>query len=223
MNTTGRIVPLDTNTHQAVQALLPWFVRERLHGAEREQVEAHLASCPHCQAELESERRLQAAHRQLGDGFPAGSTLDVERGLAAVHAQIAALPRERRRAALQGLAAWWRQGPVSWRWLLSAQCLVIVLLGIGLLWPADAPEPYRALGGGNSTAAASGNAVVMFRAGASELALRQALLQSGVRLVDGPTASGAYVVFAPDAAALQRLRAQPAVALAQSLEAEVSR
>ena len=212
---TGRIVPLGADTHQAVQALLPWYVRETLPPAEREQVASHLAACPHCQAEFEWERRVQAMHRQL----PAGGAGDVEAGLAAAHAQIAALPGQRRRAVLRNALSWcrrvWRQGPRAWRWVVATQALAIVLLGLALWQNAPPPAPYRTLGAPG--AATAGNAVVMFRAGTSEEGLRAALQQAGAQVVDGPTVAGAYVVRVADDAALQRLRAQPVVALATPL------
>lgn len=212
MNATGRIVPLGADTHQAVQALLPWYVRETLEPAERERLATHLEACPHCQAELEWERRLQAAHQQLP-----GRTGDVDAALAAVHAQIAALPRERCRTKLRAAWSWWcctwQRGAAAWHWVVAAQAAVIALLGVAL-WQ-EPPVTYRALG--TASPAVAGNAVVMFRAGTTEQALRQALQQAGVRVVDGPTAAGAYVVWVADEAALQRLRADSAVALAQSL------
>ena len=46
------VVPLDTDMHHAVQALLPWYLTQRLDSEDVARVEAHLAGCPSCQAEL---------------------------------------------------------------------------------------------------------------------------------------------------------------------------
>jgi hypothetical protein len=52
--------------------------------------------------------------------------------------------------------------------------------------------------------------------------MRAALQGSGARIVDGPTVTGAYLLTVPPAQAapaLQRLRAAPAVEMAESLAA----
>lgn len=240
MNGTGRVVQLDADAHNAVQALLPWYATRRLPRDELARVEAHLAHCPRCQAELEWERKLQAAHNKISERGELGSTdllPDVERGLAALRQQIEATPRlrGRRRAWLRGLGdrfERWREGrrdrwhrwhdrwhdSAAWlRWVLGAQFVVMALLAAALLLPIAPTETYRALG--TPASAKAGNAVVMFAPGASEQQVRSALQHSGARLVDGPTASGAYVVHVQSAAVLARLRAQPGVALAESLDA----
>ena len=61
----------------------------------------------------------------------------------------------------------------------------------------------------------------MFRPDARDVDLRSALTKAGARVVDGPTATGAYVVrIAPAgrAQALDRLRATPQVALAEPID-----
>ena len=59
----AKVVHLDS--HQEVQALLPWYVTQRLSGEELVRVVMHLADCPRCQADLDIERKLQAAHLQI--------------------------------------------------------------------------------------------------------------------------------------------------------------
>src|SRR5204863_100271 len=71
----------------AVQALLPWYVNGRLDAAEQAEVEAHLAGCPRCRAELALERQLQALLAPP-EAAPAGA--DAERGLAVLRRRIAA-------------------------------------------------------------------------------------------------------------------------------------
>lgn len=221
---TARVVHLDTDTHNAVQGLLPWYAADTLDAADRARVEAHLAACQRCQAELEWERKLRCAHGELG--APAGSG-DVEQGLARLHRRMAASPPRQRRGAwhrwLERCREAWGDSAPWLRWTMAAQTAVIALLGIALLFlPPSLDESYRALG---TPGQAAGNAVVMFRPGASEQTLRDVLQASGARLVGGPTAAGAYVLDIPPAqlqAALGRLRAQPSVALAESLGARTA-
>jgi anti-sigma factor RsiW len=222
---SGRIVQLDADTHQAVQALLPWYVTQRLPPQDLAHVQTHLADCPRCQAELAHERKLQAAYAEID--APAG---DVEHGWAAMRAQMAAdgkrsnplaelMPWLRDGAA--GLHRQWRAGAPWLRWGLAAQFAVIAMLVAAVLTTAPA---YHLLG--NTAGPAQGNLVVKFRPDATENDLRQALRDSGARLVDGPTVTDAYVLNVSEAqrsTALARLRAQRAVALAESLDAGGSR
>jgi len=199
------VVPLDTDEHRAIQALLPWYLTRRLDSADLARVEAHLAGCPSCREELELEQRLQAAQ-------PISPAGDAERGLARMRELIrATTPRERpvRAPALRWML-----------WGLGAQFAVIAMLATLLMLPRTGDDAYRTLG--TPAAAVAANAVVMFKPDTSEQQIRAALRNSGARLVDGPTASNAYLLSVSShdhAAAIARLRAQPGVSLAESLDA----
>ena len=217
MNEPRVVVRLDAERHRAVQALLPWHAAQTLDAHNRERVEAHLAECPRCQADLAFERRLQAAHGSVG-----GATgHDIEADWARLAARLDA-PAPRRGAGLRsGVARWrarWSALGTGLRGVLLAQCALIAALGVALLLSMPFAGVYRALGA--APANAQGNLLVMFRAGASEAQLRAALQAAGARIVDGPTAAGAWVLAVPvarKAAALETLRAQPTVRLAEPL------
>ena len=173
------VVQLDTESHRAVQALLPWYVTQRLEGAELARVEAHLAACPHCLADFEWERTVQAAHGGLH------TSGDVERGLARLRSRIDTRRRRRLPRLISGVVDGWHDSPPVWRWTLGAQFLAIVSLSAAIvLAPVLAPR-YRTLG--VSSDATAGRLVVVFRPDATEQEIRQALIGSGTRLVDGPT------------------------------------
>lgn len=184
------VLPLDREAHDAVQMLLPWYLTRRLEPQEQALVERHLAVCAHCRAELAFERRLKAALAEL----PAGD--QAEQGLARLRPQL----RGRR-------AGWWR-----WRRALAAALLLggpAALLG---LWPA-----YRGLG---PASAGPANLVLKPRAGSDAAALRQRLPE-GVTVV-GSTVTGGWLLWAAPprrAEVLARLRADPAVELAEPLDA----
>jgi len=215
---SGRVIPLGTDIHSRVQALLPWYVRGSLDIEERARIEAHLGECALCQAELAWERRLHVA-----DDAAAPSE-DVERDLALLRERLvgAAVPaRQGERAAR--LPRGWRQGPAWLRWALVAQCAVIATLMLGLF--ADAPSPeqrYRALGRHAVVpVAGGGNLVVRFRPETTEQQMRQTLRDSDARLVYGPTTTDAYVLSVPAERvkdAIGRLRAQRTVLLVESLD-----
>jgi hypothetical protein len=222
---TGRIIPLQGDHHRKVQALLPWFVAGRLGEADMVDLRAHLTVCPECQADLRAEQRLAEAMETLADA-PAEPP-DVERGWAAMRRALGA--EARRRAPPQrveaGFSAWWAQVRGRWGaawvpWAVAAQSALLIACAALLLRGLGAPVRYLALGAPSS--AGPGNVVLMFKPETSESAMRQVLRASRVRLVDGPTAAGAYVGrVAPSerAAALAALRGRPELTLAEPVDA----
>src|SRR5437867_6876331 len=125
------VVPLDTDEHRAIQALLPWYLTRRLDSEDFARVEAHLAGCPSCREELELEQRLQAAQPLSREG-------DAERGLARMRELICATtPRERpvRAPALRWVF-----------WGLVAQFAVIAVLAMLLVLPRTGADAHRTLG-----------------------------------------------------------------------------
>jgi hypothetical protein len=89
-----------------------------------------------------------------------------------------------------------------------------------LLVRPDRPEDsaYRGLG---AAGPATAGIVVVFRPETPERELRRIVRDSGGHLAGGPTAGDAWLVDGADTkAVLTRLRAEPAVALAEPLAAE---
>jgi hypothetical protein len=224
---TGRIIRLRGDGHQDVQALLPWYVAGGLDDAEQALVEAHVAACAECQAELRDERLLADAVADL-PYVDVGSPAAVAQGWDSMKRRI---ERERRKpapiAALRGWTdgAWREAGRQSrvaapWlRWTVAAQFCLLLALGAAMTLSAR-PVRYVALGA--APTAAAGDVVVMFRPDTPERDLRRMLQSSGARLVDGPTAADAYLLHvapAERAAALATLRRQPDVALAEPVDA----
>ncbi|RZM07374.1 MAG: hypothetical protein EOP68_14020 [Sphingomonas sp.] len=102
--------------------------------------------------------------------------------------------------------------------MVAAQFVAVLALGAQTLTQRSDGRPgaYHVLGDAGATR--SGNVLAMFRPEASEAAFRRALQASGARLVDGPTASGAYVLAVPGDAALARLRRDADVTMAEPIE-----
>lgn len=198
----GNLVHLRGDPHAETQKLLPWYVTGACDAADRILVEAHLAACAECRADLAGERRLKAAVAQLPDDGGGGW----ERLAASLTAQDPPRP-----------------APFHVRrivWFAVAQAALLLLV-VGI-WTQRSPEPaaYHALG--DAPPPQVGNLLVMFAPQTSEQDLRKAIEASRARLVDGPTATGAYVLaIAPDrrSAALAILRDQPGVTLAQPIDA----
>jgi hypothetical protein len=219
---TGRIIPLRGEPHERIQSLLPWFVTDRLDAAERAEVEAHLIGCPDCRAEERLERRLGAE--------VAAMPMDVEQSWARLRARLDRPAPNRGRGSGGGLAAAWRGlgrslrgGPPWMGWAMAAQAALMVLL-LGVVLPHAGPgrgvdARYHALGASPSDRV--GNVVVMFRPDTPERDLRAALEAGQARLVDGPTAAGAYVLAVPGArrgAALTALRGRAGVVMAEPID-----
>jgi anti-sigma factor RsiW len=191
------VIPMEHDEHAAVQALLPWFARGQLDAAGAAQVQRHLSSCPLCRNELAAERPLQTLLRAAGDT----DVGNVETGLAKLHARMQPAARP---SALRWMP-----------WALGAQgCAVALLLGLWL--QARQEVPYEALSAAGSTPVVA-DALVMFKPGTSELAVRKLLLAQGASIVAGPTETGAWLLRV-EPRGLAALRAAPIVQLAEPLQ-----
>ena len=213
----SRVVQLGVDVHQRVQTLLPWYVGAGLDEEERASVEAHLAECPRCQAELAWERKLHAAD----DG--AAAPADAERGFAVLRERIAGgAARSRPTGLAARLARGWQRGPAWMRWAVVGQCAVIAMFGVALLIGAPSSEDrYRALGAPAAAPGAAGNLIVRFRPDATEQQMRSVLRDNEARLVYGPTTTDAYLLAVPPErvrAVVTRLRAQNVVLLVEALD-----
>lgn len=209
--------------HHAVERLLPWYTAARLDEADRATVEAHLADCGDCRQALALERRLKSEVASLSPQAAAD--------WAALRERLTPMPHRRsgwRSAPAAGVRAWRgagddaRRNPARLARTLAvpaAAAAIAATLVLAVVPPDKQPAPYRTLGA--APAAATGNVIVMFRPDLTEAGLRGVLRDSGARLVDGPTSANAYVLRVPDGrrgAALQRLRAQSAITLAQPID-----
>jgi len=199
----GDLVQL-RDAHDRAQMLLPWHVNGTLEPGDAALFEAHLAECEECRRDLAAEIALRGLYAEVPAVEPAALPTKLEaRRRPARRRPWQALPRR--------LGSPWGKA--------AAAAAALVLLAVFAL-PAERDGPYRLLGADEP--AAQGNAIVLFSPDTPERDLRAALEQAGARLVDGPTASGAYIVQVPPetrAAALDGLRARPQVILAEPVDA----
>jgi hypothetical protein len=221
---SGRVVRLGGDVHQKVQALLPWYVHASLDAEELAHVEAHLAECPRCQAELAWERKVQATCPNQDADAP-GAVDHVDQEFAQLRQRIAGSKAPHRRYGLMArLKLRWYQAPAWTRLFMLGQCVLVATLSSGLLLVSQAPDHrFRALGepAATSASAESGNLIVRFRPEATEQEMRRVLRDSKARLVNGPTTTDAYVLAVPDGPqgeAVNRLRKEPSVLLVESLD-----
>lgn len=204
------IVKLRGSPHDLTQELLPWYIKGTLPAEKMAEIDAHLADCSACRRDLEAERRLASAIVEL--------PLESERAWSVIEASLDRRPQSG--SVPQRIALLGRRVPVAWvlaSSLAAASAATILVMALPYRQPAN--QTYVALGSPPTSRA--GNAVVMFTPGATEQELRTLLRGAGARLVNGPTASGAYVVeIAPNSleTALAGLNKSPSIALAQPID-----
>jgi hypothetical protein len=195
------------DTHEQAQMLLPWRVNGTLEPGEEALLEAHLAECEECRRDL-------AANRALRELYAAAPVEE--------RSEPFALPRARRtrqRPSGRRWEAMTRRARSGWGNAAVAAAAAVLALAVFVV-PAEREGGFRLLGA--DEAPLEGNAIVLFSPDTAERDLRAALEAAGARLVDGPTASGAYVVLVPRedrAEALAGLRALPQVVLAEPVDA----
>ena len=207
----GHVIPLHGERHTAVSLLLPWYATGRIDAADRAMVEAHLAQCAECEAELRVERAIasRAAEHAPETDQNWAALLPQLRGAAPPARKmrvpvVSHLPEKRRWA--------WAQAGLGWA--IAAQLMLVLLLGDRLA-PGARGALYHALG--SSPTGRTANVLVMFKPETRELRLRAALRASGATLVGGPTEADAYLLSVPSPRrdmALSRLRSDPSVTLA---------
>jgi anti-sigma factor RsiW len=204
----GRIIRFNPDRHQETRTLLPWFVNGQLESEERARVEAHLRDCPECQAELRLEQRLAQSVAEL--------PFDVDQSWEELRRRIELHPE---RAGWIARARTALARPGGFGWALAAQFVLVLAMAGFLVLPLMKPAAYHALG--TTRPATGGDVIVLFQEDARAQDLTRVLRASGARLVDGPTATDAYLLDVPSggqAAALKRLRADSAVAMAEPID-----
>lgn len=201
--------------HLEAQDALPWLANGTLAGAELERVQAHVESCAHCRADLALLRTVHAA------GPGQDLDFDPDRALARLveHLpQLDAAPAQEQTGLLQR----WRNRVAAndrtWlRAAVAAQFCAIAVLAALLARPSAQPDSYHVLGAAGANGMA--RVVVTFRPDTPEAELRRIVRASGARIVGGPTVTDAWLVGADGRLdpVLARLRAEPAVTLAEPL------
>jgi hypothetical protein len=221
--------------------LLPWFVNATLSAADRDRVEAHLADCALCRAELAAEHRIRTLLRQpeAVQAVPQLglrkllARIDEERPLAdgqrtvtddvpvhAAHVAPAAPTRTRR------LRRPWHTALTPW----LAAAVIVEALGLGVLGVQSAQQrnglesaSYRTMTATAASAVDGPGFRVVFTPGMTLIELRDVLRAQRLTVVAGPSEAGVFTLRLAGGAtdadasadALATLRADPRVRFAE--------
>jgi anti-sigma factor RsiW len=195
--------------HHDAEELLPWYATGQLDRDDAARVEQHLSSCAHCRRQLAFERRMV-------DEVPRLSP-EVDSGWARIRRRL-----ERRRGVSDRFRDW---TATAWRslsrpaiaTLAAAQLAFVIIAGTVLL--SFGKPAYRALG--SAPPPPSANVIAMFRPDTTEAQLRDLLEANGASLVDGPTATDAYLLRVPGSSrpeVLARLRNDGHILMAEPID-----
>jgi hypothetical protein len=212
----------DLVPHDAAEELLPWYATGQLDPDEHARVERHLSSCAHCRRQLAFERRMVDEFAALSPEIDAGWARLKQRIERAepLRPNAVARPAERWRDRVASAASpiWQTVSRPRIAAFAMAQLAFVIIAG-AILLSLSRPS-YRALG--SAPAPQSANVIAIFRADTTESQLRELLQENRASLVGGPTPTDAYLLSVPGPsrqAALQRLRADRHVVMAQPIDA----
>ena len=153
---SGRVLRFDDPEHEAVEALLPWFVNGTLDVDECSLVERHLKDCTRCGYEADSLRQLKTAYGESGMVPDAAQSL---------HKLRRKLDKPRARRLLPRLFDLTRFGRQSWlwvHWVVAGELAVILVLGMLLVFSGRPTTLYQTLGAADVPRHVAGSLVVVF-------------------------------------------------------------
>lgn len=209
----AEIFPLKASEHDKVQELLPWYVTDTLSADEHALVDAHLERCAEC-------REMLAFEHQLAEGV-ATLPLNVEDSWKAMSHRMA--EGEQPEPVASNVHFLKRRVPVGWTALSALAAAATVAFAFVGLPSAQTGQTYHTLSA--PAAPTRGQLVVLFKPDTTEQQMRVILAAQGARMVDGPTAAGAYVLRVDNGQpvrALAALRQSSQVVLAEPIEGSSS-
>src|SRR5262249_53194286 len=179
-----RLYPIDDPQHSEAADLLPWYANGTLDDKERAQVERHLADCIACKQDLQDLKSVQAMYAEEAPDHAAA------RALARARQRIARLETGGDSRAHHAKLRWWQV-------VLVGQAALILLLAAALLLRPDLHYYHTQAAAQGSAHGGGAGLVVIFDGARSEGELRDLLRSLDARVVDGPTAEGAYTLQVP--------------------------
>lgn len=206
--------------HEAISALIPWYVNGTIDELDRQRVDVHVRACAVCRDDLSLERRIhQSMAAEVGvEYMPAASLKRLQAKLDGLEAE--AVPSD----APVGVRPAHRSVP--WQGLMAAS-IAVLALAVSLL-AADRWLQYRARAlqpayyTVTTPAARAPDEVIraVFSPTITLAELQGILDESGLRIISGPTPAGVYSLGAksarPVSSSLALLRRHATVRFAES-------
>jgi hypothetical protein len=121
------MTPRIPDTHAEAWALLPWLANGRISTDDREWIEAHVAGCAECRAELASQRMVASRMNDAGEQPATGN--DEQRSFNKLWARIEAA--ESATVPAMGTVGGGARASRTVRWLAAA--VVVQAVGLGVL------------------------------------------------------------------------------------------
>lgn len=189
------------DTHAEAWALLPFFANGRIEAADREWVEAHVATCADCRAELASQRQIAG---QMNRDGAAPSVNDEQKSFNKLWARIEASESLAASTNVNAGTAHAPRASRAVRWLAAA--VVVQAIGLGALGTNamrdDAPaDLYDTVATPEARLDAPAVRVV-FAPQATVETINTLLTHQGLSIVSGPGIRGNFTAeLSPDAVA----------------------
>ncbi|MDD5272297.1 MAG: zf-HC2 domain-containing protein [Methylovulum sp.] len=215
-----------SDSHEALQLLLPWYLENTLDTAEQQQMEQHLQTCLLCRRELLAIDQLATAVRQ-----PTALDVAADTSFAAIREKLAppvqpiAYPATDTGGTRRLYLAWRKHlpaaiGPIG-KPLALAAAITLAVLPLHLQERDNQPTVgYQTLSASRPNLAPGLKLHVVFAQNLPENRIKDMLAAIGGQLLGNPNSVGAYTVQLPPAtpdasAALAFLRNSPDVLLAE--------
>ena len=202
--------------HPTAWNLIPWYVNGRASDHEREALDVHLAQCPDCRAEVESQRDLMNAMQTtpVVESMPHASLQKLWQRIDAHPSQSSPAPARTRQARLVGLLAA----------AVAIETLLLGTLSTALYQSRQAgaaPAEFRTVTSAPATPVAPGVRAV-FSPSLTLGELQSLLADARLRIAGGPSEDGVYTLATLSPGddphqALRILRAHPASRFAEPI------
>jgi hypothetical protein len=185
--------PRIPDTHAEAWALLPWLANGRITASDREWVEAHVAGCDECRAEIAAQRRVAT---QIGREIasPASASSDEQRSFNKLWARIeASESASTQTGSTQGTVQTRSRTSRTVRWLAAA--VIVQGFGLALFGFNALRQPGGEIVTVADAPAARPNAPavrVVFAPEASIATINTLLAHQGLTIVSGPGTAGNF-------------------------------
>jgi hypothetical protein len=191
------------DTHAEAWALLPWLANGRIETADREWVEAHVAACAECRAELAAQRMV--ATQMSRESAAPGQANDEQKSFNKLWARIEASESLSAASPNTGNVGAAPRASRTVRWLAAA--VVVQAIGLGALGTSalrgDDPAAPEIVTVADPEMRPNAPAVrIVFAPQASIGTVNTLLMHQGLSIVAGPGTNGNFTaVLSPDAVA----------------------